>query len=117
MNTKKKILIIGPLPPPYAGVEIVTSYLLNSRILKEKFLLFHLNTKKPIRNDEKGKLKFKNIFYNIKDIIRAFTKIVVIQPAIVHLPLSQKIVPFLRDSFYVLIAKLFNKKVVKKQRK
>jgi len=59
---KKKILLIGPTPPPYAGVEIMTACIAGSPLLRERYHFSFYNTRKPIRNEEKGRFAMKNIF-------------------------------------------------------
>ena len=39
----KKILLIGPIPPPYMGPSIATEMIIESE-LKTKYNLLHLNT-------------------------------------------------------------------------
>jgi len=44
MDNKPKILVVGPVPPPYHGGAVVTENLLSSRVLRQQFELMHLDT-------------------------------------------------------------------------
>ena len=58
---KKKLLIIGSLPPPYTGYETATEMLLNAKL--DEFFTIHFfdysTTKHP---DSRGKMSLFNIF-------------------------------------------------------
>jgi hypothetical protein len=44
MDNKPKILVVGPVPPPYHGGAVVTENLLSSRVSRQQFELMHLDT-------------------------------------------------------------------------
>lgn len=110
-NKKRGIVIIGPLPPPYSGPEINTKNILESAILRERFDLFHLNTQKHSSNSDKGTVSLRNYLLEIKHAFQLFLLILRRRPDIVFLPLSQTDMGFLRDSVFVLISRVFGKKI------
>ncbi len=109
---KKKILLIGPTPPPYAGVEIMTECIAKAPLLRERYDFSFYNTRKPIRNEDKGRFAIKNIFLNLSLLLGLLIRIVDFRPYLIHMPLAQNKLGFFRDSLYVLIAKAIKAKVV-----
>jgi len=111
-NRKKRcIVIIGPTPPPYAGPEICTANILNSKILREKFSLNHLNTQKHTRNEQKGTVSWRNIVWEIKHAFLLAITILRMKPKIVFLLVSQTDLGFCRDAVFILISKILRRKV------
>ena len=55
-NSKKKVLVIGPLPPPIAGPEIVTKTLVESTEFNDTFDVDVINTTMKSNNVNKGKV-------------------------------------------------------------
>jgi glycosyltransferase involved in cell wall biosynthesis len=109
---KKKILLIGPTPPPYAGVEIMTACIAGSPLLRERYHFSFYNTRKPIRNEEKGRFAMKNIFFNLSLLLGLLIRMVKFRPYLIHMPLAQNKLGFFRDSLYVMLAKAIKAKVV-----
>ncbi len=108
---KKKILILGKLPPPYMGPAIATEILLNSS-LKENFELIHLNTKVNETLSGIGKFSIKKIFRSYS-LYRKMIKIMSSRkPELILIPFSQDTIPFIKDSAFIIIAKLFGGKVL-----
>lgn len=50
-----KLLLIGPVPPPFAGPEVGTRMLLDSPTLNARFDIAHINTTVRASNRDKGK--------------------------------------------------------------
>jgi len=112
MNKKTKILLLGPLPPPYHGVSVFTELLSESKELKKHLNLFTFNTTSKQNLEEVGRFSLKKIFQNIK-IIYNFKKIIKkINPDIVYLPISQSKSGFLRDGFFILLSNKNSKKII-----
>jgi glycosyltransferase involved in cell wall biosynthesis len=108
---KKKILILGKLPPPYMGPAIATDIILKSS-LRRSFDLAHLNTKVNASLSSIGRWGIGKIFRSCALYIQMTGKLIASRPDLVLIPFSQDTVPFIKDSFYILLAKLFRKKVV-----
>lgn len=105
------MIITGKLPPPYIGPAIATKIILNSA-LKEQFDLLHLDTtiNKTVSDFGKGGSSkiFKNIavYRNLIQLIREN------RPELIHIPISQTTIGFLKDSAFILIASLLRVKIV-----
>lgn len=106
-----KVIIIGPIPPPYHGVSVATSLILNSN-LKNKFHLIHHDSSDRRGIENIGKIDLMNIFYAIKDFFRLFLLLLKKRPKIVYIPICQTRIGFLRDAFYILVTKLFRAKII-----
>jgi glycosyltransferase involved in cell wall biosynthesis len=107
----KKILLISKLPPPYYGTTIWTQILLNSNLGKS-FRLVHFNNNIHKSFRALGKPNFftalANIVLYFKIIIHLFKE----EPDLIFIPISQTTAGFLKDSVYVIIGKIFRKKIL-----
>jgi glycosyltransferase involved in cell wall biosynthesis len=111
MSTKPTICIFGKLPPPFMGPAIATQLLLQSG-LKNKFDLVHIDTK--INEDLKsmGSWSFKKLLKNLGIYISIIKHGLKAKPQLVLIPISQSTVGFLKDSIYILISRMFCRKIV-----
>jgi glycosyltransferase involved in cell wall biosynthesis len=108
---KKKVVILGKLPPPYIGPSVATQIILNSD-LKNRFELIHLDTK---INDELsgfGKISLKKIVRNFVLYRRLAKLIKKHRPQLVLVPISQTRRGFLKDSVFIQIVAKYKVKVV-----
>ncbi len=108
---KKKILILGKLPPPYMGPAIATQIILNSS-LKEKYELLHLDTKANKSLNTLGKWSIGKMFRNLAIYFRMLRIILSKKPSLVLIPISQSTVGYLKDFFFIAIARLSGRKVL-----
>ncbi|MBK7965866.1 MAG: glycosyltransferase [Bacteroidetes bacterium] len=111
MSNKATICIFGKLPPPFMGPAIATEILLKLG-LKKNFQLIHIDTK--INEDLKsmGSWSFKKLVKNFEIYIAIIKNGLKAKPQLVLIPISQSTVGFLKDSFYILISRLFCRKIV-----
>ena len=108
---KKKVLLLGKLPPPYMGPSIATEILLKSG-LKDRFELIHLDTKINKQINSFGKWNLDKVFRNIFIYVKMFSLLRKRKPDLVLIPISQTTMGFFKDSLFILIAKLYGKKVL-----
>jgi glycosyltransferase involved in cell wall biosynthesis len=100
MAEKPAVLVIGPTPPPYHGVAIVTKALLNSD-LRSHFNVAHLDL-----SDRRG-IAFvdhpdlHDVVLFLKQWARLLSTLIRERPRVVYLPISQSAVGFLRDSLLI----------------
>jgi glycosyltransferase involved in cell wall biosynthesis len=111
MTSNKRVLILGKLPPPYMGPAIATDIILRSA-LKDHFTLFHLNTKINDSLVEFGKWGFGKMGKNISICFKMFKMCRRNKPDLVLIPISQTTMGFIKDSVFILIAKLCGRKVL-----
>jgi glycosyltransferase involved in cell wall biosynthesis len=111
-NQLKKILFVGPYPPPYAGPENAMKTLLESP-LRESFDIIFLKTNVRKRNDQKGKFDLILITAFFSFLYRLIRCHAVHRPRIVyHFLTANKIGWFGRDLWCILISKLFRAKII-----
>lgn len=108
---RKKVLILGKLPPPYMGPSIGTEIMLRSK-LNEDFELIHLNTKANHSIETLGKWRFNKLFKNIRIYYKMIRLISKHKPDIALIPISQKTLGYLKDSVFLILAASFNTKTV-----
>ncbi len=108
---KKKIIFLGPLPPPYMGPSLATEVLLNSK-LKDEFDLIHLDTSDHRGLETLGAIDFWNIYLPLKFYLSLIKLIITKKPDLVYIPISQATLGYLKDSIFIIISKLFRRKVV-----
>lgn len=108
---KPKILILGSLPPPYIGPNFATKLILNST-LQQSFNLIHLDTSDHRDLKTLGVIDLKNIYLTIKHYGLLLFMILKKNPDMIYIPISQTTIGYLRDAVFILISKLFRKKVI-----
>jgi glycosyltransferase involved in cell wall biosynthesis len=105
---KKSIILVGPIPPPFHGVTISTQRLLSSDLGK-MFNLIHLNTSDHRDVDNIGRIDLTNVWLAIKSYFILAYYCLKYRPDVVYIPISQSLVGYARDAFYIIIPKLFSK--------
>lgn len=113
MNPKKKhtVIFLGKLPPPYIGPSVACEIIINSK-LKDEFNLIHLDLSDPRDINTLAKIDLTNIYLAIKQYAQLFWYCLKHKPDLVYIPAGQTNVGYLRDAGYILIAKLFGRKVL-----
>jgi len=104
---KKKLLIIGSLPPPYYGCTVAIQGLLDSR-LKEEFNLIHLDTSDHRGFGNLGKFDFINIWLGLKNIIQLVYISIFRKPDLVYIIPGTNIGSCLREGLFVIVIKMFS---------
>ena len=110
-NSKKRVLIIGPTPPPNHGVSIATRSLLESN-LNESFSLLHLDTADRRGIEHVDKPDLHDLFLFLKQWFQLIRILITKRPEITYLPISQSTIGFLRDSQFIWPAYLFKSRVI-----
>lgn len=105
------VLVLAPLPPPYAGPEIFTEMLLNSPLRKE-YRLIHVSSNLHGNNKDKGRIGLRVLARFGQVCARSICKIATERPQIIYTLLSQNRSGFLRDVVVFLMAKSLRKTIV-----
>lgn len=108
---KARVLIVGPIPPPYMGPSLATQILLQSG-LSEHFDLYHLNTSHHKSWKSLGSFSMSNIWAALVHSMQLVLLMVKKRPDIIYIPISQTTIGYLRDSIFILIGKIFRCKVI-----
>lgn len=111
MAKNKKIILLGKLPPPYIGPAVATNILLKSK-LSEIYRLIHLDTSDHRDINTLGAFDLKNIVLPFWQYCKLVYFLMKHRPRAVYIPSAQTTVAFLRDIPYILISKIFGKKVI-----
>ena len=93
------------------GPSVATGIILNSE-LKNEFDLIHLDTSDHRKLTTLGAIDFWNIYLALKHYCILVCLIITRWPEVVYVPLSQTTIGYLRDSGFILIAKLLRRKVI-----
>ncbi|MDZ4712974.1 MAG: glycosyltransferase family 4 protein [bacterium] len=108
MTEKKKIILIGSVPPPYHGSSIYFSDLLNSK-LKNEFEITHLDISDHRDLNNLSKLDFTNAYLAVKNIYNLRKLITNIRPDLIYIPVASNFLPYLRDGLFILTSSYFSK--------
>jgi glycosyltransferase involved in cell wall biosynthesis len=108
--SRKKVLILGKLPPPYMGPAVATEIILRSK-LKEEFELIHLDTRVNTSLSSFGKWSFGKIMKNLA-LYRRMRALMKQKPDLVLIPVSQTTTGFLKDSVFIRIAHRYKAKIL-----
>jgi glycosyltransferase involved in cell wall biosynthesis len=109
--SKAKVLLLGPLPPPYMGPSVATEILLRSA-LKEKFMLIHLDTNVHQNITTLGVWTVGKIYENILLYVHLAYLILRFWPGLILIPISQTSLGFFKDSVFILLARSFNRRTL-----
>lgn len=101
---RRRLLIIGPLPPPYAGPELGTETLVTSRVLNERYRLRHINTTVRKSNRDKGKFNALMIYAYLRYVVLLLREILFHPPDfLIYCPTSATLKGWVRDGTTVLL--------------
>ncbi len=102
----RKVMVIGAIPPPWGGVEVVTKYVLNSDLARH-FHLVLFDIAKSRGKEYSGRLDFHNTIaalWHFLGLIRAIRRE---RPALVYMPMVTNRFGFVRDCGFLILSRLF----------
>jgi len=97
----RRLLVIGPVPPPYHGCSVATELLLRSS-LKRSFEVQHLDTSDRRDLDNLGTWDVRNMGLALGTIAQAAGIALRQRPEVVYIPISQNPAGYLRDGCLIL---------------
>lgn len=98
---KRRIILLGKLPPPYIGPAIATKVLLNSS-LKGDFELLHFNTTLNTSVDSMGTFGWTKLWQSFSGARKLYRAARAFRGELALVPISQTTVGFVKDSLYIL---------------
>lgn len=110
LASKPKVLIIGPTPPPYNGMSVATVLVLNA--LKDEFGVIHLDTADRRGLSNIGRIDLRNILLAAYHGFKYLWLLLLKNPKIVYVQIAQDRLAFLRDSLFLIPARLLGKRVI-----
>lgn len=112
MNKKSRILFVGTLPPPVHGSAVVSQQIKDSKLINETFVGDWVNLSTSRRMDEIGKTTLAKPFRLLGALCKEFWLLMTKHYDLCYLAITCHGNGFLKDSPFVLLAKLFRKKIV-----
>jgi glycosyltransferase involved in cell wall biosynthesis len=107
----KRVLIIGPTPPPFHGVAVAIGLLLDSAVA-EHFSLSHLDLADRRGIQHVNKPDFYDVALFVRQWLKLARILITACPSVSYLVLSQSTIGFLRDSLLIWPAYLRGSRVV-----
>lgn len=109
---KKLILLVTPLPPPVHGSAMVSQYIKDSQLVNGQFDCDFVNLSTSRRMDEIGKGGVKKLLRFIGSYFTVFIKLLFRRYDLCYLAITCHGMGFLKDAPFVLLCKLFGRRVV-----
>ena len=109
---KPRILFIAPLPPPVHGSAMVSQYIKDSELIRGEFDCDFVNLSTSRRMDEIGKGGAKKLLRFAGSFFLLFYKLLLHRYDLCYLAITCHGVGLLKDAPFVLLCKLFGRKVV-----
>ena len=109
---KPRILFIAPLPPPVHGSAMVSQYIKDSRLVNEQHDCDFVNLSTSRRMDEIGKGGIKKLLRFVGAYLTLLWKLLTRRYDLCYLAITCHGVGFLKDAPFVLLCKLFRRKVM-----
>ncbi len=107
-----KILFVAPLPPPVHGSAMVSQYIKDSKLVQEAFDCDFVNLSTSRRMDEIGKGGVKKLLRFVGSYFAVFFKLLTHRYDLCYLAITCHGMGFLKDAPFVLLCKLFGRKIV-----
>ena len=107
-----KVLFIAPLPPPVHGSAMVSQYIKDSKLVNEQFDCDFVNLSTSRRMDEIGKGGAKKLLRFVGAYLAVFWKLLTRRYDLCYLAITCHGMGFLKDAPFVLLCKLFRRKVL-----
>lgn len=109
---KPRILFITPLPPPVHGSAMVSQYIKECKELQKEFICDFVNLSTSRNIDEIGKKSIIKYLRFIGAYFITFWKLLTRRYSLCYLAITCHGIGFLKDAPFVLLCKLFGRKVV-----
>jgi glycosyltransferase involved in cell wall biosynthesis len=109
---RPKVLVVGPVPPPFFGVATATDALLHSGVLAPQFQVLHVDTSDRRGLQNFGRLDLTNVVLGLRQVGGVLSAGLRHRPKLVYLVLSHNRLGFLRDALLVFASRATGAKVV-----
>ncbi len=110
--SKRRILYFIQLPPPYHGVSSVNQSVFNSKIINSNLDRDLLKISFSANHGSLNKMTFKKFFLFLFLSFDLIKKMTINNYDLVYFSIAPSGIGFLRDSFFVLIMKIFRPKII-----
>lgn len=107
----KKIIIVGPLPPPIHGESLAIQSIIKSKEINLRFNLTSVNTNR-VNVKEAGKFAFIKIFEDFKHILKVAQLTLLKKVDVLYISISQTKLGLIRDLIMIYLASIRSKKII-----
>ncbi|MFZ7826286.1 glycosyltransferase family 4 protein [Priestia sp. 40] len=107
----KKVIVIGPIPPPIHGESIALNQIVRSERINNKYKLIVINTNRAVIK-KVGKLSFKKIFQDIIVIFKTFFSLITSKKHALYVSISQTKLGLFRDLIIIELGNKFASKTI-----
>jgi len=112
LTRARRVLIVGPTPPPFHGVATYIRDLLGSAARLPEFQFEHLDTSDRRDASNLGRWDAGNLALGFANLAEMASRLARKRHELVYIPMSQNIPAFLRDALFILQARLYGARVV-----
>ncbi len=106
------ILYLLKVPPPITGVTLINTYVLNSRLIKNKYQIKSIKVSYARNINNLGVFGLKKIFKIINIFRRLLKEIIQSRPKFIYFQISPLSLGFVRDFLFIIIIKMFSTKII-----
>jgi len=106
-SRRKRVLVVGPVPPPLYGVTVMTAALLEGAA-DPGLEMIHLDTSDHRGITNVGAFDLRNVALALRHVAGFVRTLRRSRPDLVYLPLSQAFPGFARDAAFLVTARLFS---------
>lgn len=111
-EVKKRILIVASFPPPLHGSAVVSQYIKESKVINGSFICDYVNLSTSRKMDEIGKDSPFKVLRLVFALLKEFFLLLTHRYALCYLAITCHGKGFLKDAPFVLLCKLFGRKIV-----
>ena len=112
MISKAKILYFVHLPPPLHGVSTVNKFIAGSALINEGFEIKIISINYSNDLNQLDSFSVRKIFKLVSLIFKVLFNLIVFKPNYVYFSIVPLGVGFIRDSFFVVLFKVFGAKII-----
>ena len=111
---RKKILIVGQLPPPYHGTSVALRYILDSDYINSRYEVLTINTSRSGISEDSdiGRISLNKGLKDLKCFFNLLLRLLTKRIGLVYITIAQTKLGYIRDGLFILLSKLFGKKCV-----
>ena len=111
-GNRKKVLFILHIPPPIHGSSVVGKYIMDNILINKLFDCWYVNLTTSISVIEIGKLRLNKFFKYWSIMWKALWSIAIWKPNLCYIAITAKGTAFYKDTFLVILSKLFGIKIL-----
>jgi len=109
---EKRILFIGRFPTPVHGAALMNENYFNTLNKDKNFDIRKIKINDSESLDELGKINLRKFFGFFRAYFRTIKELLFFKPNLIYFEIAPKGFAFYRDSMFVLLCKLFRRKII-----